>query len=322
MNILPPHMAELERKIDAGTARIDAIPVRTETLWNPWTCPVEVLPWLAWNLSIDHWRASWPEQRQRAAVASSLDLHRIKGTLRAVEQALSEFDLAPKVTEWFDAVPPLPRGTFRLDLATDSVAITPELDARIMAALEQNKRASIHLATVHITLEGRSRSRSVAASVAGEVTTIYPLQVTQLEQACAVVEVATGGVTAETTTIYPLQVTALEQQCRVLAATGVVTMTDFTTLYPLQVTSLEQHCQQLAAVGVFTMGDVTTLYPLQPTLLEQHAYPAQEAVGGDSGEQTTIYPLQVTDIEQHAEPAYQVIGADGGESTTIYPLEA
>ncbi|MFS2091704.1 phage tail protein I [Pseudomonas sp. Pseusp11] len=291
MNILPPHLAELERKIDAGTARIDAIPVRTETLWNPWTCPVEVLPWLAWNLSIDHWRASWPEQRQRAAVASSLDLHRIKGTLRAVEQALSEFDLAPKVTEWFDAVPPLPRGTFRLDLATDSVPITPELDARIMAALEQNKRASIHLATVHIKLEGRSQSRAVAASVAGEVTTIYPLQVTQLEQ------------------------THTKR-----AAAGVATMTENTTLYPLQATAFEQHCRLPTALGTLTTGDATTLYPLQPTLLEQRANPAVDSVGGDSGEQTTIYPLQMTELEQQA-ATIQSVGADGVELTTIYPLE-
>lgn len=290
MNILPPQLAELERKIDAGTARIDAIPVRTETLWNPWTCPVEVLPWLAWNLSIDHWRASWPEQRQRAAVASSLDLHRIKGTLRAVEQALAEFDLAPKVIEWFDAVPPLPRGTFRLDLATDSVPLTPELDARIMAALAQNKRASIHLAAVHLTLEGRSQSRAVAASVAGEVTTIYPLQVTLIEQT------------------YTQR------------AAGVATMTESTTLYPLQVTAFEQQCRLPTAVGVFTTGDATTLYPLQPTLLEQHVNPALDSAGGDSGEQTTIYPLQATELEQQA-ATIQSIGADGVELTTIYPLE-
>ena len=291
MNILPPQLAELERKIDAGAARIDAIPVRTETLWNPWTCPVEVLPWLAWNLSIDHWRASWPEQRQRAAVARSLDLHRIKGTLRAVEQALSEFDLAPKVTEWFDAVPPLPRGTFRLDLATDSVPVTPELDARIMSALGQNKRASIHLAFVHLTLEGRSQSRAVAASVAGEVTTIYPLHVTHLEQ------------------------THTQR-----AAVGVATMAESTTLYPLQVTAFEQHCRLPTALGTFTTGDATTLYPLQPTLLEQHAIPAVDSAGGDSGEQTTIYPLQMTELEQQA-ATIQSIGADGGELTTIYPLE-
>ena len=47
-SILPPHLSELERDLDAAMARLAAIDIPISTLWNPHTCPVEVLPYLAW----------------------------------------------------------------------------------------------------------------------------------------------------------------------------------------------------------------------------------------------------------------------------------
>ena len=43
-SILPPHLSELERDLDATMARLAAIDIPISTLWNPHTCPVEVLP--------------------------------------------------------------------------------------------------------------------------------------------------------------------------------------------------------------------------------------------------------------------------------------
>jgi phage tail P2-like protein len=38
-------------------------------LWNPQTCPLAALPWLAWTLSIDKWDTDWTEERKRTATA-------------------------------------------------------------------------------------------------------------------------------------------------------------------------------------------------------------------------------------------------------------
>ena len=50
-----------------------AVPVPNRQLWNPWTCPVGILPWLAWALKVDEWDAAAPEDRKRQIIADSID---------------------------------------------------------------------------------------------------------------------------------------------------------------------------------------------------------------------------------------------------------
>lgn len=86
--LLPPNASPQEVATDRATARIAEVPVPLDTLWNPLTCPVPVLPWLAWALSIDEWEAGWPEDRRRETVARAIFVHRRKGTLAAVRTTL------------------------------------------------------------------------------------------------------------------------------------------------------------------------------------------------------------------------------------------
>lgn len=88
-SILPPNasIAELalERAISAAGPDLSDI----ETLMNPQTCPAPLLGWLAWSLSVETWGADWAEEDRRAAIASSISIHRRKGTVGAVKRALS-----------------------------------------------------------------------------------------------------------------------------------------------------------------------------------------------------------------------------------------
>lgn len=62
VTILPPNATSLETALDgAGAVRIDAVQVPVGTIWRPEACPEELLPWLAWALSVDVWDESWPE---------------------------------------------------------------------------------------------------------------------------------------------------------------------------------------------------------------------------------------------------------------------
>lgn len=87
-SLLPPNATDLERKLEQVSARIDDIPIPIPQLWNPLTCPVNHLPWLAWQVSVDEWDSNWSEQTKRNVIAKSIDVHRHKGTPGAIKQAL------------------------------------------------------------------------------------------------------------------------------------------------------------------------------------------------------------------------------------------
>lgn len=85
-DLLPPNATDAERALSIAVR--PEIPVPLRTLWNPYACPANVLPWLAWALSVDEWSAEWPETTQRQTIAASISQHKIKGTVGAVKSAL------------------------------------------------------------------------------------------------------------------------------------------------------------------------------------------------------------------------------------------
>ncbi|WP_052475677.1 phage tail protein I [Halomonas sp. KHS3] len=114
MHLLPPNRSPLEARVAASHPL--ALPVPLRTLWNPATCPAELLPFLAWAFSVDVWEADWPEATKRAVIAESFAVHRIKGTRLAVEKALAAMGITVTLTEWFEHQPTTKPGTFRARL--------------------------------------------------------------------------------------------------------------------------------------------------------------------------------------------------------------
>lgn len=145
-SILPPNLGELERDLEAALARIGEVPIPTATLWDPWSCPLAVLPFLAWAVSVDQWRSVWPESVKRQVVASSLDVHRIKGTRPAVEQGLRDLGLDAELVEWFEADPPQQPGTFTINLKT-SIESQDDYDAMV-ERVQSTKNTRSWLTTV------------------------------------------------------------------------------------------------------------------------------------------------------------------------------
>jgi len=101
--LLPPGATPLEIALAGGTARLSAVPIPLDALWDPAACPLAILPWLAWSLSVDSWDPAWPEATKRQAVADSIKLHRLKGTRWAVERVAARYDALLRVVEWFEA---------------------------------------------------------------------------------------------------------------------------------------------------------------------------------------------------------------------------
>lgn len=86
--LLPNNATGGELALEQATARVGAVPVQIDSLWNPDTCPAHLLPWLAWALSVDDWDPNWPEGVKRAVIRQSVGIHRRKGTKGAVVEAL------------------------------------------------------------------------------------------------------------------------------------------------------------------------------------------------------------------------------------------
>ncbi len=85
--LLPANATALERAL-SDAAALQHKPEVIASLWDAQRCPVALLPWLAWALSVDEWDESWPAARKRQAVQQSVQLHRKKGTPWAVLRAL------------------------------------------------------------------------------------------------------------------------------------------------------------------------------------------------------------------------------------------
>ena len=115
-SLLPPNATPTERAAEGATARIADVGAPLRALWNPAACPVELLPWLAWSLSVDTWRPEWPEHIKRARLASAISIQRHKGTVKSVRDVVESFGGAVEIVEWWQKTPKGAPHTFDLTL--------------------------------------------------------------------------------------------------------------------------------------------------------------------------------------------------------------
>lgn len=87
-SLLPSNATAQERNVEAATARIGELPVVIQDVWNPTACPAGLLPWLAWALSVDTWDSAWSERTKREVIARAVAVHRRKGSVWAVKEAI------------------------------------------------------------------------------------------------------------------------------------------------------------------------------------------------------------------------------------------
>ncbi len=137
-SLLPRNATDLEYDLEE-TIRValDELPIQSiKTLKNPWECPIEFLPWLASEFSVDEWDSEWPEEKQRAVVADSLEIHRHKGPVWAVKRALALADAENAVlTEWFQQGGSGIPGTFWITLPASHPALATKQAQRTIQKL-------------------------------------------------------------------------------------------------------------------------------------------------------------------------------------------
>jgi len=175
-SLLPPNATPFELATEASTERIGDVPVPVGDLWNPQTCPIEALPWLAWALSVDDWDSSWPEKTKRAVVAASMAIHRIKGTVGAVRRALASAGVGEvQIEEWWQ---------FGGDPYTARLTLTPEAgNVDVWDAAERAAKGAANVRT-HFEVKVRSclasQIKLAAAIQSSECICIEPWAITEL----------------------------------------------------------------------------------------------------------------------------------------------
>ena len=89
ISILPPNATPFERGIEEAIQATAPDLSVIRTLLDPVACPADLLEGLAWAFSIEVWGTYWAEEAQRQAIATSVDVHRRKGTVSSIRQALA-----------------------------------------------------------------------------------------------------------------------------------------------------------------------------------------------------------------------------------------
>jgi phage tail P2-like protein len=203
-HLLPPNATPLETAFDgAAGARVEGVDFSPlHHLKDPATCPAHLLPWLAWERSVDTWTATLTEAQRRAVIAAAPAIHRIKGTPAAVRMALDAAGFDARIVEWFQTDPPGDPFTFAVEVAvTDRGAdATAQRDAEAVALATKNVRS--HPTRLDLVGQVAGPLYLVAATTSGELVEVRPWIAGAIMSA-GPLYLAAATYSAETVTVMP-----------------------------------------------------------------------------------------------------------------------
>lgn len=171
-SLLPLNSTQLERAIEAALLEKTEIPLRS--LYNPDTCPAQLLPWLAWTWSVDRWDNKWSEATKRSAIRSAFYVHAHKGTIGALRRVVEPLGYLIEVVEWWETIPIGIPGTFALKVGVLDTGITEEMYQELERLIDDAKPVSRLLTGLAISLETNGNIGIGACVSEGEVIDVYP----------------------------------------------------------------------------------------------------------------------------------------------------
>jgi phage tail protein, P2 protein I family len=146
-SLLPPNASELERALEAVGLSLLDLPVPIDTLWNPDTISADLLPWLAWSLSVESWKPYWSDVIKRNRVKTAIDIARRKGTAKSVRDVVESFGGHVEIREWWQTEPKGVPHTFTLILTVPTQGgqeASAEFVDDIIAEVRRTKPARSH----------------------------------------------------------------------------------------------------------------------------------------------------------------------------------
>lgn len=201
-HLLPPNATPQERALSEATARLSEVPILVRQSWDPDTCPAELLPWLAWAFSVDEWDTEWTEQEKRDVIKASLEVHKHKGTIGAIDRALKPLGYLIDVVEWWEMDPPGEPYTFSIVMGTGAKPVTEEMYTKAERIVLTYKNLRSHLIALTIKAGVSGKAFAGCALVDGNDTTVYPYSISEIES-IGQLFFGVGGQDVTNTTIYP-----------------------------------------------------------------------------------------------------------------------
>lgn len=201
-DLLPPNATASERALSNSIARIGEIAVPINSLWNPYTCPVRLLPWLAWALSVDVWDTSWSELQKRVTIATAVQVHRIKGTRGAVNRALAALGYEVSLVEWFEDTPKGAPYTFRLEVEVDDRGIDDCLYRTITQVACGAKNTRSHLSAISVAARVSGSVTAQSIPLVGDVLSVSPWAISE-RTVDSTFSIASGVAVYDTLTVDP-----------------------------------------------------------------------------------------------------------------------
>ena len=133
---------------------------------------MDLLPYLAWALSVDRWDKNWPADRKIAAIQRSYWLHRRKGTRAAVRRVIEDMGFSATFAEWFEAGDE--PGTFRLEVNVNEVGLTSRTLDELNRLINDAKPVSRHISRMTIATHVTGFIYAGSALYGGDIISIYP----------------------------------------------------------------------------------------------------------------------------------------------------
>lgn len=200
-SLLPANSSPLERALDLGFGRLlDRIAPPFAQLMNPSETPPAFLPYLGADRGVSEWSSDAPEAEKRLTVELAWPTARQAGTRKALENAAKGLQLRPEVRAWYEQIPAGQPYSFSVRAFTEQ-PYSEDIDARLDRRLADAKSERDTL-TVSVGLSAFGTHVIGAATVCGELTTVYPIVIEGLE-ASGQAFMAAGLYAVETSTIYP-----------------------------------------------------------------------------------------------------------------------
>ncbi|MGY4641154.1 phage tail protein I [Pseudomonas sp. TE24901] len=200
-SLLPANSSPLEKALDLGFGQLlERVTPPFPQLMDPDRTPAAFLPYLAADRAVKEWSSTAPEIEKRLTVKLAWPTARQAGTRQALENAAKGLQLTPEVRAWYEQTPPGVPYSFSVRAYTElpySEIIDARLDRRLADAKSERDILSIS-----VGLSASGRHFIGAATLCGELTTIYPNVLAGVE-ATGRAFMAAGLYTVETTTLYP-----------------------------------------------------------------------------------------------------------------------
>lgn len=203
--LLPPPLAGDERFQALGqlAARISDIDLSPLLVYLVDTVNASALPNLAEQLHIlgEGWQFARDDDERRRLLKRAIELHRYKGTRWAIQQVLETLALSGQISEWFQYGGQPYYFKINVDLSTRGID-EATFDAMV-ALITEYKNVRSHLELLILSLTNVSPVPAyAAATLTGEMATVYPYALTELNQT-STLRIGAVHWSVETTTVYP-----------------------------------------------------------------------------------------------------------------------